>query len=141
MVDAVTCDECHIQIADGKQSTLSGIKDTCVECHDGDQAYAKMVDEWIEDAAALGVAELTVRLKETQGMVLRAIKNGQYTYDAQDLVNNAEKNLELIQVGNPLHNIPFSRDLAARVSRLLDQARKDLQTYSTIKTLPAAAYK
>ncbi|MDF1553751.1 MAG: NapC/NirT family cytochrome c [Deferrisomatales bacterium] len=141
MVDAVTCDECHIQIADGKQSTLGGIKDTCVECHDDDPAYAKMVDEWIEDAAALGVAELTVRLKETQGMVLRAIKNGQYTYDAQDLVNNAEKNLKLIQIGNPLHNIPFSRDLAARVSRLLDQARKDLQTYSTIKTLPAAAYK
>jgi nitrate/TMAO reductase-like tetraheme cytochrome c subunit len=141
MVDAVACDECHIQIADGEESTPEGIKATCMECHDNDQAYADMVDEWLEDVGALGVAELTVRLKETQGMILRAIKNGQYTYDAQDLVDNAEKNLKLIQVGNPLHNIAFSRDLASRVSRLLDQARKTLQTHSTVKTLPPEAYK
>jgi len=141
MRDAVACDECHVQITDGKTSTTAGIKATCVECHDGDESYGAMVDEWLEDAKALRVEELTVRLKETQGMILRAIRDGKYTYDTQDLVNNAEKNLKLIQVGNPLHNIPFSRDLATRVSRLLDQARKNLQAYSTIKTLPPGAYR
>ena len=59
----------------------------------------------------------------------------------EELVNKAEKHLKQIQVGNPMHNIEFSRDLASRVNRLLEQACKDLQSYSTVKTLPDEAYR
>ncbi len=138
MAEAVTCQECHVQVAEGKPTTLEGIKETCAECHD--EGYKPMVDEWEAEIAKLPIEELRALLKETQGMILRAIREGKYTYDAQDLVNNAEKNLKLFEKGNPIHNLAFSKDLLERVRALLVQARKTLQTHSTIKTLPKEQY-
>ncbi|GAB4263053.1 MAG: hypothetical protein Kow0092_13720 [Deferrisomatales bacterium] len=141
MAEAVACDECHVQVVAGEETTLDGIKATCLECHDGDESYAAMVDEWKAQADSLDVETLYAQLQEAQRMILRAIREGKYTYDAQDLVNSAEKNLKLLVRGNPIHNLEFSNDLAQRVRRLLDQARKTLQTYSTVKTLPEEVYK
>ncbi|MBE0616396.1 MAG: NapC/NirT family cytochrome c [Proteobacteria bacterium] len=138
MADGVTCQECHTEVADGKVTTLEGIKATCVECHD--DSYGPMVDQWKEQVAQLPIEELRGLLKETQGMVLRAIREGKYTYDAQDLVNNAEKNLKLFEKGNPIHNPAFSKDLLDRVRVLLNQARKTLQTHTTVRTLPKEQY-
>ncbi len=140
MADAVACDECHVQVVAGEETTLDGIKATCVECHDGDEAYADMVDDWIEEGNSLDIEELRVMLRETQGKILRAIAEGKYTYDAQDLVNNAEKNLKLFERGNPVHNLAFSKELTERIRNLLVEAQKKLKAYSTIKTLPKAIY-
>lgn len=138
MEDAVACDECHVEVAEGDESTLAGIKQTCVDCHD--ESYAGMVDEWKDEVAALNVDELYGELQETQRMILNAIKNGQYTYDAQDLVNNAEKNLVNIVKGNPVHNPAFSKELADRVADLLERARQILTTHSTVRTLSEEQY-
>ncbi len=140
MADAVTCEECHPEVVADKATTVDGIKKTCLECHDEDPKYAAMVDEWKAQVPDLKIDELRGLLKETQGMVLRAIQEGKYTYDAQDLVNNAEKNLKLFETGNPVHNLAFSRDLANRVRALLEQAQKTLQTHSTVRTLPKSEY-
>jgi len=140
MVDAVACDECHVEVADDKRSTVDGIKGTCLECHDEDESYAKMVDEWIAEAATLNTQEVEEMLASTQRMVLRMIKSGEYTYDAQDLLNKAEKNLKLVVNGNPVHNYAFSKDLLNKSKDLVEKAKKDLQTYSTIKTLDEDEY-
>lgn len=135
MVDAVKCAECHVQAAKDKATTRDGIKATCVECHDDDPAYGKMVDDWVKEAESLKIAEATELLKSTQAMVLKTIRAGQYTYDAQDLLNKAEKNLELVTRGNPVHNLAFSKDLLKRVNDLVLQAKKNLELHSTIKTI------
>ena len=142
MADAVGCEDCHVQVTEGVKTTVEGIKATCVECHDGDEAYGDMVDEWLAEAEGLRteVDDLRVLLQQTQRMILRAIREGKYTYDAQDLVNNAEKNLKLFERGNPIHNLPFSKELLGRVRNLLLQAQKKLQAYTTVKTLPKEAY-
>lgn len=142
MAEAVGCEECHVQIAAGEENTVEGVKATCVECHDGDEAYGAMVDEWEEQAKALRaeVATLRTMLQDTQRKILAAMREGKYTYDAQDLVNNAEKNLKLFERGNPIHNLAFSKDLLGRVRNLLTQAQKTLEAYSTIRTLPREAY-
>ncbi len=139
MAEGVTCQECHTQVEAGKETTLAGIKKTCVECHD--DSYAPMVDEWKTKAAALGVDALYEDWQETQRMVLNAIRNGQYTYDVQDMLNNAEKNLKQLRQGNPIHNLEFSQDLADKVRVLLEKAKEKLQRHSTIKTLEEGYYK
>jgi nitrate/TMAO reductase-like tetraheme cytochrome c subunit len=141
MAEAIECSDCHLQVVDDEATTADALKAECVECHDGDEAYAAMVDDWKTKVETLKIGELQTMLEETQRMILRAIRNGQYTYDAQDLVNKAEKNLKLIVVGNPVHNVAFSEDLAIRVRDLITQARKTLQTHSTVKTLDLAEYK
>ena len=78
-----------------------------------------MVDDWVKQAEALKVAEATELLKSTQAMVLKTIRAGQYTYDAQDLLNKAEKNMKLVTNGNPIHNLAFSKDLLKRVNDLV----------------------
>ncbi len=140
MAEAVECQECHVQVVEKGDSSLASIKATCVECHDDDPAYGAMVDDWKQEVAALDAEGLDAMLKETQRMILSAIRNGVYTYDAQDLVNNAEKNLKLITTGNAIHNLAFSKDLAKRVRTLLTKARKDLQTYTTVRTLKEKEY-
>lgn len=139
MSKKVTCQECHTQVAEEKETTLAGIKQTCIECHD--DSYGPMVDDWKTKVEALKVDSLYKELQATQKMVLFAIKNGQYTYDIQDLINNAEKNLKQLRQGNPIHNLTFSQNLAAKIRTLLDKAQKKLQRHSTIETLEAGEYK
>ncbi len=142
MAEAVECADCHTQVAETGESSVEAIKQTCVDCHDGDEGYAVMVDEWNEQAEKLRakVDELRIMLTDTQRMILKAIREGKYTYDAQDLVNNAEKNLKLFERGNPVHNLAFSEELLERVRNLLLQAQKTLKAYTTIRTLPRKAY-
>jgi len=139
MAKEVTCQECHTQVADGQETTLAGIKQTCIECHD--DSYGPMVDGWEAKVKALKVDALYNELQDTQRMVLFAIKNGQYTYDVQDLLNNADKNLKQLRQGNPIHNLEFSQELADKVRKLLDKAKEKLQRHSTIKTLGEGEYK
>jgi len=142
MADAVECSDCHVQVVAGEPTTLDGIKTACVECHDGDESYGAMVDEWKAKADELReeVKSLRTMLQDTQRKILAAMREGKYTYDAQDLVNNAEKNLKLFERGNPIHNLAFSEELLGRVKNLLVRAQKTLQAYSTIRTLPREAY-
>ncbi|MFU8858422.1 MAG: NapC/NirT family cytochrome c [Deferrisomatales bacterium] len=139
MADAVTCQECHVEVVAGRPSTLEGVKATCIACHD--DSYGPMVDRDKELIATLPIDELRVLHKETQGMILRAIREGRYTYDAQDLLNAAEKNLRLFETGSAIHNPPFSKELLDRVRDLIEQARKTLQTQTTVRTLPKEAYR
>ncbi|MEW6488632.1 MAG: cytochrome c3 family protein [Thermodesulfobacteriota bacterium] len=141
MAEAVSCGECHGQVVEGEKTTPEGIKAACLECHDDDPSYAALVDEWKATADTLKVGELDAELQDLQRMVLRAIREGRYTYDAQDLVNSAEKNLKLLVKGNPVHNPVFAQDLAQRVTGLLKQARQTLRATSTVKTLPEEAYR
>jgi len=148
-VGAEACSKCHqeryerwkasAQVAEEKETTLAGIKQTCIACHD--DSYGPMVDDWKTKVEALKVDSLYKELQATQKMVLFAIKNGQYTYDIQDLINNAEKNLKQLRQGNPIHNLTFSQNLAAKIRTLLDKAQKKLQRHSTIETLEAGEYK
>ncbi|NIA20278.1 MAG: hypothetical protein GWP07_07605, partial [Xanthomonadaceae bacterium] len=139
MAKEVTCQECHTQVADEKETTLAGIKQTCVECHD--DSYGPMVDDWKAKVEALKIDSLYDELQATQRMVLFAIKNGEYTYDVQDILNNAEKNLKQLRQGNPIHNLTFSQELATKVRTLLDKAQEKLQRHSTIETLEKGEYK
>jgi nitrate/TMAO reductase-like tetraheme cytochrome c subunit len=133
MAGYVTCEECHVQIVDEETHTIDGVKETCVECHD--ESYVSMVDECIAEAETLNIAEMTELLRSTQQTVLHMIRAGQYTYDAQDLLNYADRNLKLVTKGNPHHNIPFSRDLLSRVKDLVLKAQDSMKVNSTIKTI------
>jgi hypothetical protein len=135
----ITCQECHTAIVADKDSSLDSIKTSCTDCHDTD--YAAMVDDWKTEAEALGIEQMQAEIQAVQRQILAAIRNGQYTYDAQDLINNADKNLTQLIEGNPIHNLAFSRDLAAKVRMLLDKTKEKLQHHSTIRTLAEEEYK
>ena len=141
MAADVGCKDCHTQVEEGQVMTDTALKQACIECHDDDPAYGKMVDEWRQKVEALNIKNLQTQLTQVQKSVLLAIRNGAYTYDSQDLINNADKNLKLLLNGNPIHNLEFARDLAAKVRNLTEKARKQLQQHSTIKTLSDKAYK
>ncbi|MCD6269359.1 MAG: hypothetical protein J7J71_04420, partial [Deltaproteobacteria bacterium] len=120
--------------------TDTALKQACIECHDDDSAYGKMVDEWRNQVAALKIDGLKSKLEKIQRSVLLAIQNGDYTYEAQDLLNNAEKNLKLLN-GNPIHNLEFAKELTKKITDLLSRADSQLQRHSTIKTLGDKEYK
>ncbi|NPA25964.1 MAG: hypothetical protein GXO34_09075 [Deltaproteobacteria bacterium] len=141
MAEDVGCKDCHTQVAEGEETTVAGISKACVSCHDDDPAYGEMISKWEAEVAALKIDDLQKQLEQIQKSVLLAIRNGSYTYDAQDLINNADKNLKQLRNGNPIHNLEFSRELVAKVKMLLEKARKQLQRHSTIKTLSDKEYK
>ena len=121
--------------------TDDAIKRACISCHDDDPAYGTMVDDWRQEVETLNIQKLKKQLSQVQKSVLLAIRNGDYTYDTQDLINNADKNLKQLLNGNPIHNLEFAKDLAAKVRILTEKARKQLQRHSTIKTLSDKEYK
>jgi len=141
MATDVSCKACHTQVEDGADMSDESLKQACITCHDNDPAYGNIVDDWRQQVKALNISDLEAQLISLQKSVLLAIKNGVYTYDAQDLINNADKNLKQLLKGNPIHNLAFSKDLATKVSDLLEKARKQLQMHSTIKTLTDKEYK
>lgn len=139
MASDVKCTECHVAVSKNKPQTLDSVKQTCVDCHD--KSYGPMVDDWIKEGKSLDIAGAENQLKEVQSMVLKRIREGYYTYDAQDILNNAEKNLKLIKEGNPVHNLKFTKELLTRVNDLVTKARKVLLSHSTIKTLATSETK
>lgn len=141
MAADVSCKDCHTQVAEGEMTTDEAMKQACMGCHEDDPAYGAMVDEWRAEVKALNIDDLKTQYEQLQKSVLLAIRNGAYTYDAQDLLNNADKNLKQLVNGNPIHNLEFARDLAAKVNMLLEKARNQLQQHSTIKTLGEKEYK
>ncbi|MCK5681246.1 hypothetical protein KAI46_10605, partial [bacterium] len=140
MAADVACADCHKEVSDDKDMTDTALKQACVECHDDDSAYGSMVDEWRQEVAALNIDDLRTDLGKIQKSVLLAIRNGDYTYGVQDLLNNAEKNLKLLD-GNPIHNLEFAKELTEKIGELLKQAREQLKRHSTIKTLGDKEYK
>ena len=141
MAADVSCKDCHVQVEEDEGMTDTALKQACISCHDDDPTYGTMVDEWRQEVEALNIKNLEVQLNHVQKSVLSAIRNGDYTYDAQDLINNADKNLKQLLNGNPIHNLEFSKDLARKVKTLTEKARKQLQRHSTIKTLGDKEYK
>ncbi len=141
MAADVGCKECHTQVTEGKTTTIGAIKKACISCHDDDPAYGKMIDKWKTEIAKLKLDELQTQLEQIQKSVLLAIRNGDYTYETQDLLNNADKNLKQLRNGNPIHNLEFSKELVAKVRMLLGMARKQLQRHSTIKTMSEKEYR
>jgi len=140
MAADVSCNDCHTEIGEDKTMTDAALKQACIGCHDDDPAYGTMLDEWRQEVVALNIEGLKSDLAQIQKSVLMAIRNGDYTYGAQDLLNNAEKNLKLLD-GNPIHNLEFAKELTEKITGLLDRARKQLQRHSTIKTLSDKEYK
>jgi hypothetical protein len=134
------CNDCHTEVGEDKAMTDAALKQACIGCHDDDPAYGTMVDEWRREVEALNIEGLKADLVQIQKSVLMAIRNGDYTYGAQDLLNNAEKNLKLLD-GNPIHNLKFAKELTKKITGLLGQAKKQLQRHSTIKTLSDKEYK
>ncbi|RLF27006.1 MAG: hypothetical protein DRN14_05990 [Thermoplasmata archaeon] len=141
MAEDVGCKDCHTQVEESEEMTDDILKQACINCHDDDPAYGKMVDEWRKDVESLDIQNLKKQLRQVQKSVLLAIRNGDYTYDAQDLINNADKNLKQLLKGNPIHNLEFSKDLASKVKTLTEKAHKQLQRNRTIKTLSDRSYK
>ena len=140
MAAEVSCADCHHEVGKDEDMTDAALKQACIECHDDDSSYGKMVDEWRVQVAALKIDELKTQLEQIQKSVLLAIRNGDYTYEAQDLLNHAEKNLKLLD-GNPIHNLEFAKELTKKITDLLSRAHTQLQRHSTIKTLSDKEYK
>ncbi|MCD6535192.1 MAG: NapC/NirT family cytochrome c [Deltaproteobacteria bacterium] len=141
MAEDVGCKDCHTQVEEGEAMTDNVLKQACIGCHDDDPAYGTMVDEWRQEVEKLDLQNLKKQLSQIQKSVLLAIRNGDYTYDTQDLINNADKNLKQLLNGNPIHNLEFAKDLVEKVKTLTEKARKQLQRHSTIKTLGDKEYK
>ena len=122
----VSCKECHVEVAKGNETTIDGIKKTCAKCHE-DKKYGPMAEKWVAEAKTLlANAGIKASIDKIQKRILTAIHKGQYTYDTQDIVNQASKELTLLKKGNPVHNLKYARSLVAHIKKLLEQADKKL---------------
>jgi hypothetical protein len=86
-----------------------------------------MAEKWVAEAKTLlANAGIKASIDKIQKRILTAIHKGQYTYDTQDVVNQASKEWALLKKGNPVHNLKYAKSLVVNIKKLLKQADKKL---------------
>lgn len=125
-IDAgVGCKDCHADVKKGKKSDLASVKATCVGCHD-DKMPAK-ADEWSAQAKTL-TKGLREKLLKAQDLLDKASKRGINVDLLEKKFFTAEKNLELLEKGNPVHNLKFGGLLSKQANEYLDALIKALDS-------------
>jgi hypothetical protein len=119
----VGCKECHAEVEKGKKSDFAAVKVRCIECHD--DSMGPKADEWKASAENLqkGIREKMVR---AQDLLEKARKRGINVDLLERKFASAEKNLELMKKGNPVHNLKFGGMLSKQANDYLDEVIRTL---------------
>jgi len=133
----VRCDGCHIKPVEEKEAkAISGIKSlaaekkACVDCHG--PGYDLMLDDWIREIDyALKFVEKQFNEFKARTKFLPPNKIGK---DAVVLVEDAEKNINLVKEGKGAHNVEYAVKLLSSALDALDISGKFL--FSGFKELP-----
>ena len=121
----VTCKDCHADVKKGKKSDLAAVKKLCVECHD--EKMKDKADEWMSSGEAM-LKGLPEKLVTAQDLIEKANKRGINVDILEQKCDTAEKNVALLQKGNPVHNLKFAELLAKQANQLLDEVIKTLNS-------------
>ncbi|MBI5444206.1 MAG: hypothetical protein HY900_23725 [Deltaproteobacteria bacterium] len=121
----VACKDCHADVKKGKKSDMAAVKTRCVGCHD--EKIAAKADEWKNAGAAL-MKGLREKLARAQDLLDKAGKRGINVDLLEKKYFVAEKNIELLKKGNPVHNVQFGTLLAKQANDYLDTVIKTLDS-------------
>jgi len=119
----VECSDCHRNVAEGIEESLSSVKATCIECHD--ESYGAMADRW--KSAALSLIEKTEpRLNKIREEIRRFERMGKHTFAYTKSFGDAEYNFTLVKRGKGVHNVEYAEELIDFVNTRLDYLEEQL---------------
>ena len=122
-LDVVECSDCHRNVAEGIEESLSSIKATCIECHD--ESYGAKADQW--KSAALSLIEKTEpRLNKIREEIRRLERMGKHTFAYTKSFGDAEYNFNLVKRGKGVHNVEYAEELIDFVNTRLDHLEEKL---------------
>lgn len=114
----VSCKDCHAEVLKGETSDLAKVKARCVECHD--EKMAAKADEWKAEADAL-LKGMVEKIAKARDLVEKADRLGINVDLLEKKVVTAEKNVNLLRQGNPVHNLKYSGLLIKQAQQFLDE--------------------
>lgn len=104
----VRCEGCHIDHGDGETATSGEV--ACMTCHG--PGYRTLFRNWSES-----VNERTTAVRRELDATTRALGPA-----GTELVASARKNVELVERGKGIHNVPYSLALLGAAHRQLNEA-------------------
>jgi hypothetical protein len=98
---------------------VQAVRSTCIDCHDEDESYGEVLDEWRDDAN-----RLLEEVGELIGEAERRLEEVEYDEDerygrARGLFEGAKGDYELVRTAKAPHNFPCAEEL-------LEAAKADL---------------
>jgi len=126
MAEDVSCKECHVEVASGDDTTVAGIKKTCVKCHE-EEKYGKILDQWLAESKGM-TKGLKTQLEKVQKQILKAFQEGKDASRVQASLDKAAREFNLLMKGNPVHNLKYAKSLTNHIKKILNACTKQLET-------------
>ena len=122
-VDVVECVDCHRNVAEGIEESLSSIKANCIQCHD--ESYGDIAERWKSTADGL-IKKTEPKLKKIREEIQRLERMGKHTFVFTKSFGDAEYNFTLVKKGKGAHNVEYAEELIESVNIRLDQLEEKL---------------
>ena len=114
----VECVECHDL---SSELSIAAIQETCIDCHE--VGYDETLREWINQMqATLGNASLLLEKTRREAQIARSRR--QNTAEADALLEQAEKLIQLVEKGKGAHNYELSLELIQQADAKLQKAQE-----------------
>ncbi len=118
----LSCKGCHLfhEESEGKsitRSTFISSEEACESCHG--TGFGRILKEWKQSTEK--------KLKEINSIYFRAVREIKTSRSgnkdkADELLNNAGFNIDLVEKGKSVHNVQFSRELLLASYRMIKEA-------------------
>lgn len=116
MASALSCADCHTQVATGQTTTVEGVRAACVGCHDAEMA-AKL-DEWLAWGAKIH-DPMKQKLDDLKKTVDAKREGHANVVKLDNRIRAAEADLALLANGKVVHNPAYVEAIQKEVEGLL----------------------
>lgn len=123
---AFDCQLCHE--LDKKEPIVTSVREKCISCHS--EEYGDKLVSW-EQQGLKELDAVTLRLDDVNDKVSKAKKRGQDVAQAEELLDEARRNYELVERGKSVHNVELSSALLKASLKLLNDAAEALKKSET----------
>jgi hypothetical protein len=127
----VPCADCHRSIKEGREESISSIKNNCTRCHK--KGYEAKVDEWMKAAKdTLKEYEDKLSALEKDIAAIEA-REGRHLVPFRKISYEAREDLNFLAEGQIVHNPVYSRAISEKITKNIGVLKKMMQDKKTGK--------
>jgi hypothetical protein len=121
----VPCADCHRSIKEGREESISSIKNSCTRCHK--KGYEAKVDEWMKAAKdTLKEYEDKLSALEKDIAAIEA-REGRHLVPFRKISYEAREDLNFLAEGQIAHNPVYSRAISEKIMKDIEALKKMMQ--------------
>jgi hypothetical protein len=115
--EVVECADCHMEVAEGKETTREAMKNACIDCHE--EKYGALMLDWEKQTEEL-LAAIQPGIEELTKAISTAERKGKNTVRARNLLKKARDREKLVREGNGVHNLEYSKKVIQAAQEMME---------------------